>query len=229
MPHHEVDHDRAYIWLKLTILHPLTYFRNGHEDKLGDLVVSGCGDYVDRHLQVVDVQHVRVEQVGARIPIREREDADGRAGRRAAEGLGEGGLLGGLGEDAGRGGVGGLDAAGDGAVELVGVGEEGGAAAGDPDAGDGVAAAGLVLVLLLSLARVARHVGAAGGDAKEGGCEALDVDEAVPRTEDSEGFAVAAVDGVEDVGGGDGGVDGLLEGVVDVFDGGRLLGGIIIV
>lgn len=58
-------------------------------------------------------------------------------------------------------------------------------------------------------------MGAAGGDAEEGGGEALDLDE-MPGSGDEEVFAVEAVEGGEDVAV-DGGVYGLLEGGVGVI------------
>lgn len=86
------------------------------------------------------------------------------------------------------------------------------AAAGDPDARDGGGGGGGPVVG----AGEGRHVGAAGGDAEEGGGEALNVDGTVPGAGDEEGLAVEAGEGRERPRG-EGRVDGILEGAVGVL------------
>lgn len=81
------------------------------------------------------------------------------------------------------------------------------ASPGDPDA-----------ELAVGSGCVGCEMGAAGGNAEEGGGEALDLDE-VPGSGDEEVFAVEAVECGEDVAV-DGGVYGLLEGGVGVIRGG---------
>ena len=199
MPHEEVQHDGTDIGLELPSLHPPPHLVDAHELKRLDLIIPRHGRQASRQLHVVHVQHLAVEQARAGVAVRQREHAGGPRAL-AHQRLGQGCLLRGLGADAVRRGVGGLDAAGDGAVELARVRVQGAAAAGDPDP-ETCCACGIVAVL----SRVAGHVGAAGGDAKERRGEALDLDDGAGGrwvaggAEDAEWLAVGAVEDGEDV------------------------------
>lgn len=163
----EVDEDGADVGLELAREHGGRDVGAAQEDELVDLVVAGGGADAGGQLHVVAVEDLGVEVAGARAGVGEGEDAGGAAAL-GDEGGGKGGLLGGLGGYALRRGLGGLGAAGDGAVELARVRVEVPAAAGAPDeevAGGAVGGG----------PDVGRHVGAAGGDAEEGGGEALEL------------------------------------------------------
>jgi hypothetical protein len=201
----KIDENETDVGLELAVGHAAAELGDGHEQKLLDFVVAGGEVQAGAgrgEVEVKDVDDVAVQEAGARVEVEGGDDAGG-GDPGPDEGRGERGLLVGLGEDAREGGVGRLDAAGDGAVELAGEGEEVGAAAGAPDGVDGgVGPAG-----------VGGEVRAAGGNTEEGRGEALEGHEAGPAgAEDAKGLAVAAGEDVREEVPREGGVDGGLEG-----------------
>lgn len=202
MADQEVDHDRADIRFELQADHPPLHLIAVHEDKLIDLAILRAGHHPRWQFEVVDVQDFGMMKVRPDVPVGEGDDAHA-ADVLGDQVLGQGRLLGGLGEDAVQRGVVCLYTAGDGAIQQAGIGEHAGAPSGDPDLGRAP-----------RCAHVAREVGAARGDAEERGGEAFDLDKG-PGAHDAEVLAVHAAERRED-GVVDGGVHGLLEGGVGV-------------
>lgn len=127
------------------------------------------------------MDYVAVDETGAWVAVEGRDDAGG-LDERLDEGSWEGGFFVAFGDDACQGGVGGLDAAGDGAVEHPWVGEEVAAPARDPY---------FHLVVWAFATYVRREMSTTSSNPEQRRGEALNAGE-VPGAENAEVLAVSS-------------------------------------